>query len=78
MARSPREIDLDALPLTLTPAEVASCLSVGVRQARQWIAAGNIYSFRVGRRICVPKAAIRRLLERESEPKVLTLPIGRR
>lgn len=63
-------IDLETAPHAVPPATVAQILGVGVRQARDWIAKGEIYSFRVGRRILVPKAALKRLLEREPEREV--------
>jgi excisionase family DNA binding protein len=61
----PTDLNLDSGPHTLGPADVARVLGVGVRQARDWINEGGVYSFRIGRRILVPKAALKRLLEQE-------------
>jgi excisionase family DNA binding protein len=60
---SPEALDLNGPPHAVGPAEVARILGIGERQARQFIADGRIYSFRVGRRVLVPKRALRALLE---------------
>lgn len=47
---------------TLSPLEVAKMLGIGERQAREFIKSGQLYSFRVGRRILVPRRAVEALL----------------
>lgn len=46
----------------LAPAEVAQLLGIGERQAREFINSGRIFSFRIGRRILVPRRALEALL----------------
>lgn len=60
------EIDLDRPPYAVGPADLARILGIGERQAREFVRSGKIYSFRSGRRVLVPKAAIRRLLKSET------------
>jgi excisionase family DNA binding protein len=57
-----REVDLKLPRAVLSPQEFAQALGIGERQARQFIAAGRVYSFRVGRRICIPTRAVEALL----------------
>lgn len=46
----------------LTVSELAAVLHVGVRQARQLLGRGDVFSRRVGRSIRIPKAAVERFL----------------
>lgn len=42
--------------------ELARELGIGVRQAREFVNSGAVYSFRVGRRVLVPRRAVEALL----------------
>lgn len=53
----------------LSPLEVAHLLGIGERQARELIASGRLYSFRVGRRVLVPRAALDALLAVPPQPQ---------
>ena len=48
---------------TLTVRETADILGIGVNQAYEGIARGEIPSFRIGKRIIVPRVAIEKKLE---------------
>lgn len=50
---------------TLTVSELAATLGIGIRQAYALVRDGRVYSFRVGRRICIPRSAVERLLAGE-------------
>lgn len=56
----PRE--LKDLPPVLTVAEVKRVTRCGERQVREWIASGQLYSFRIGRAIRVPRRSVEELL----------------
>jgi len=53
--------------LTLTVAEAADLLGIGLRQAYTGVRAGEIPSVRIGHRILVPRSQLNRLLD-ESRP----------
>ncbi len=55
---------------TLTVDETASALGISRNAAYEGVRRGEIPSIRVGRRLLVPRAALERMLEQPSEPKV--------
>lgn len=55
-------VEQDVERAAYSPSQVARLLGIGERQCRQFIAEGRIYSFRVGRRVCVPRRAVDALL----------------
>lgn len=62
-------MDLDpATKPTLTVTETAEALGVSRGSAFSAVHRGEIPSFRIGRRIVVPTAAVRRLLALEDSP----------
>lgn len=56
----------------LSPLDVAHLLGIGERQAREYIASGALYSFRIGRRVLVPRAALDALLAGPPQPEEQT------
>lgn len=61
-------LDLEDLPLTLTMEEAAKLLGIGRNQAYHAAARGQIPMLRIGRRMLVPTAPLRRMLGLESTP----------
>ena len=55
--------DLDQLPLTCSVPVAAKLLGIGRATAYKAAAEGSLPSIRVGRRIVVPTAALRRMLD---------------
>ncbi len=55
---------------TLTVDETASALGISRNAAYEGVRRGEIPSIKVGRRLLVPRAALERMLEQPSEPKV--------
>ena len=55
--------DLDQLPLTCSVPVAAKLLGIGRATAYKAAAEGSLPSIRVGRRIVIPTAALRRLLD---------------
>jgi excisionase family DNA binding protein len=55
-------MDLQALPPTISITEAAVVLGIGRNQAYQAAARGEIPVLRVGRRLLVPTAPLRRML----------------
>lgn len=53
----------EAEPATLTVAEAAKLLGIGRNQAYEAVQRGEIPSLRIGRRVLIPAARLRRLLE---------------
>ncbi len=58
----------DDLPDVLNPLQVAHFLGVGRNTVYQNLRTGLIPSIKIGRRVLVPKAALRRLLETGQQP----------
>ena len=58
-----RPTSYDDLPLTLSVRELMPILSVGRNTAYELIHSGQIRSVRIGRRICIHKAEVLRLLK---------------
>jgi excisionase family DNA binding protein len=63
-----KTVHLDELPDVLTADEVADVLRLGRNTVYDALRTGTIPSVRIGRRLLVPKAALRRLLEGEQTP----------
>lgn len=57
--------DFDHLPPVLTVDEVAQVLRIGRNTAYEAVKNRTIFSFRIGRRLCVPKVALIRLFDGE-------------
>lgn len=62
---NPPRPEPDVCPLVMSAREVARELKVGERQARAWIASGAVYSFRVGRRVCISRASFLKAINGE-------------
>ena len=58
-----RPTSYDDLPLTLSVRELMPILSVGRNTAYELIHSGQIRSVRIGRRICIHKAAVLRFFK---------------
>ena len=58
---------LEDAPDVLTPVEAARMLRIGRNAAYEAIGRGDIPSIRIGRRLLVPKAALRRMLDCERQ-----------
>lgn len=63
-----RPTDLSELPLALTVPEAAAVLGRGVSGMYADVRAGRVYSFRLGRKVLVPRRAIEALLAGEEQP----------
>ena len=58
----------DELPDVLKPLQVAQFLGIGRGTVYESLRTGVIPSIKIGRRVLVPKAAIRRMLEAAEKP----------
>jgi excisionase family DNA binding protein len=56
-------------PLVFTVDEAAKLLRVGRKQAYEAVAGGEIPSFRIGKRILIPRAALEQMLTAPSTKK---------
>ena len=64
----PKSVALDDLAgEVITVEQLASVLCIGRNAAYGLVAAGRVYSIRVGRSIRLPKAAVRKLLQIQGE-----------
>lgn len=58
-----RPASYDDLPLTLSGRELMPILSIGRNTAYELVHSGQIRSVRIGRRVCIPKAEVLRVLK---------------
>ena len=60
---APGRIDLDTLPPTISVTEAGQILGIGRASAYAAARAGELPSLRIGRRLVVPTARLRQMLE---------------
>lgn len=58
---------LEELPHVLRVEQAASILGIGRNSAYRAISMGQIPSIKIGKRICVPRKAIERLIDKATE-----------
>ena len=63
--KGPRPTDWDQVPVVLDVAAAGRLLGLGKNATYQAVAAGEIPSLRIGRRVLVPRDALRRVLDGE-------------